>query len=347
LCSCRVSEISPTSRPAIHLIVKSALNNITQSNIMPPRLPTTSLRSLTLIRSYATQTPPPPFTAPVANDTSASIPPSHAGTTSPSSSSASAPSSATTYPSYASGSSTTLVYSDKPRVYPIRKQFLTEYYTHLLKRSSTFLLFEYDNLAVSDWNKIRVALSKVPVPAQPTPVARRSRNGVSTTPAAVHVDTSAKLEVVRTGVFGAASRKAQAESTSLSPWLIGQRAVIHSQHFSPPYIKALLVAARRGIKQCQREGKPDEKQPMFRLVVGLADGRLVGAQEIEEIAKLPDLDTLRSQVLGTLESPGRQLLGTLQAAGGGGLVRTLQGLEESLKEGQEEAGESKGDAPSA
>lgn len=318
---------------------------------MPPRLPTTSLRSLSLIRSYATQAPPPPHTAPVANNTSSSIPPSHTGTTSPSSPSASSTSgSATTYPSYASGSSTTLVYSDKPRVYPIRKQFLTDYYTHLLKRSSTFLLFEYDNLAVSDWNKIRVALSKVPVPNQPTPVARRSRNGVSTTPTPVHIDTSAKLEVVRTGVFGAASRKAQPDSTQLSPWLIGQRAVIHSQHFSPPYIKALLAASKRGIKQCAREGKPDDKQPMFKLVVGLADRRLVGAKEIEEITALPDLDTLRSQVLGTLESPGRQLLGTLQAAGGGGLVRTLQGLEESLKEGQGEkgeAGESKGDVPSA
>lgn len=314
---------------------------------MPPRLPTTSLRSLSLIRSYATQAPPPPYTAPVANNTPASIPASHTGTTSPSSSSSAAASTPTSYPSYASGSSTTLVYSDKPRVYPVRKQFLTDYYTHLLKQSSTFLLFEYDNLAVSDWNKIRVALSQVPVPKQPTPIARRSRNGQSSTPAAVHIDTSAKLEVVRTGVFGAASRKSQPESTQLSPWLIGQRAVIHSQHFSPPYIKALLAASRRGIKQCAREGKPDDKQPMFKLVVGLADGRLAGAQEIEEIAKLPDLDTLRSQVLGTLESPGRQLLGTLQAAGGGGLVRTLQGLEQSLQEGQGEAGESKGDAPSA
>ena len=38
--------------------------------------------------------------------------------------------------------------------------------------------------------------------------------------------------------------------------------------------------------------------------------------------------------------PGRSLLGVTQMAGGGGLVRTLMGLEAGLEEGQEkEVGE--------
>jgi large subunit ribosomal protein L10 len=44
---------------------------------------------------------------------------------------------------------------------------------------------------------------------------------------------------------------------------------------------------------------------------------------------------LRAQLVGLLEMPARQLLGVTQQAGGGGLVRTLMGLEQGLKEGQE------------
>lgn len=71
---------------------------------------------------------------------------------------------------------------------------------------------------------------------------------------------------------------------------------------------------------------------MINVVVGLVEGKLTGRKEIMEISKLPDHQTLRAQLLGSLESPGRSLLGVLGAAGGGGLVRTLQGLEVSLKE---------------
>jgi len=213
------------------------------------------------------------------------------------------------------------------RVFPIRKQFLTEYYTHLLSTSPLFLLLEYDNLTVRDWNKIRVALKNVPPPPQPTPiVSGKKRKTVQTQP----IDTSAKLVVVRTGVFGSVARRVQPTDHSLSPWLTGQRAVLHSAHLSPPYLAQLFSALNKAVKQCTRDG--DVKQPMINVVVGLVEGKLTGRKEIMEISKLPDHQTLRAQLLGSLESPGRSLLGVLSAAGGGGLVRTLQGLEVSLKE---------------
>lgn len=74
------------------------------------------------------------------------------------------------------------------------------------------------------------------------------------------------------------------------------------------------------------------KQPKLNLIVGLMEDRLLGAKEVQEVAKLPDMQSMRGQLVGSLEMPGRSLLGLLGQAGGGGLVRTLQGLEESLKE---------------
>jgi len=75
------------------------------------------------------------------------------------------------------------------------------------------------------------------------------------------------------------------------------------------------------------------KQPYLKLVAGVLEGnRLVGAEELGRVSKLPELDTLRVQVVGLLEGTGRSLVGLLGQAGGGGLVRTLQGLEKDLGE---------------
>lgn len=74
------------------------------------------------------------------------------------------------------------------------------------------------------------------------------------------------------------------------------------------------------------------KQPELNLMLGaLEGGKLVDVQQVGEIGKLPELDTLRAQLVGLLEMNGRSLVGVLGQAGGGGLVRTLQGLEKNLQ----------------
>lgn len=75
------------------------------------------------------------------------------------------------------------------------------------------------------------------------------------------------------------------------------------------------------------------KQPELKLVFGyLEGGKLLDVAQVEGVGKLPELDGLRSQLVGLLEMRGRELVGVLGQAGGGGLVRTLQGLENGLKE---------------
>ena len=75
------------------------------------------------------------------------------------------------------------------------------------------------------------------------------------------------------------------------------------------------------------------KQPYMTLVAGVLGGnRLVGAEEVVKVSKLPELAVLQAQVVGLLEGSGRNLVNILAQAGGGGLVRTLEGLQKNLGE---------------
>lgn len=100
----------------------------------------------------------------------------------------------------------------------------------------------------------------------------------------------------------------------------------------------ILTAIQRTIKKNQREGSKDQviKQPELKLLFGYMEGtKFVEAGQVEQIGKLRDLDGQRSELVGLLELRGRELVGVLGQAGGGGLVRTLQGLENGLKEREE------------
>jgi large subunit ribosomal protein L10 len=113
--------------------------------------------------------------------------------------------------------------------------------------------------------------------------------------------------------------------------------MISSPTLSPRYISQILTSITRSIKQSQKEvpsGKEATiKQPALTLSFGfLENGKLLSVKEIEAVGKLSELDGLRSELVGVLEMRGRELVGVLGQAGGGGLVRTLQGLENDLKE---------------
>ncbi|KAK1925060.1 hypothetical protein DB88DRAFT_248502 [Papiliotrema laurentii] len=292
---------------------------------MPPRIPRPALRQLPLARAYATpQAPPAPFSAPVSTNT-----PSSASSTS------------STVPSTSAAASSQSHLTNPDRVFPIRKGFLYDYYGHLLRTSPLFLVFEFDNLSVQDWSKLRNAIKKITIPEPPAPEsiasssssagegASRKKSKKAAT-ATKEITTSASLTVIRTGVFSAAASQF-APSQQLEPWLLGQRAVLHSEYLSPPYLKQVLATVKKTVRSCQREGD-NVKQPALNLVVGLMENRLMPAKQVEDIASLPDMQALRGQLVGGLEMPGRSLLGLLGQAGGGGLLRTLQGLEQGMKE---------------
>ncbi|MGH7861655.1 MAG: 50S ribosomal protein L10 [Candidatus Dormibacteraceae bacterium] len=59
---------------------------------------------------------------------------------------------------------------------------------------------------------------------------------------------------------------------------------------------------------------------------GLVEGRVMGADQVRQIADLPSREVLIAQLLGTLQSPIAQLVGTIQAP-----VQQLVGLLEAYK----------------
>ncbi|WVQ98921.1 hypothetical protein IAU59_006052 [Kwoniella sp. CBS 9459] len=221
------------------------------------------------------------------------------------------------------------------RVYTPRKTFLWNYYDHLLTRSEFVLIFEHGNISAAEWNKIRRSLKAIPTPVKPFDVNNAAGTGAEAGAGSSAVRANiekASLNVVRTGVFSAL---AGSSKSPIAPHLTGQRAILTCPSLSPTYISKILTTLTRSLKSLKRENVTDEKQPMLKLVAGMLEGKKVLSEgELVEFGKLPELDTLRAQVVGLLESQSRSLVGVLGQAAGGSLVRTLQGLENDLKEKQ-------------
>lgn len=66
---------------------------------------------------------------------------------------------------------------------------------------------------------------------------------------------------------------------------------------------------------------------------GILGDRVVSAQEVEELSKLPDLDTLRAQLLGLLNTPAQQCVRVLNAVPQA-VANVLDARRRSLEGGQ-------------
>ena len=59
--------------------------------------------------------------------------------------------------------------------------------------------------------------------------------------------------------------------------------------------------------------------------------RVIDAKSLPAFTQLPNLATLRAQLVGLLSSPGTQLAGILSQAGGGELAATLEARRRDLE----------------
>lgn len=210
--------------------------------------------------------------------------------------------------------------AEAARTYTDRKTFLHGYYGHLVRRSQLLLLFTHDNLSVADSRALRTAIAAVPLP--------KSEENASPERAA--------LTIARTGLLRNVVAADGGAAAALAPHLNGQAALLTSPTLSPRYLSGVLAAIERSLKKVQRT-EDNAKQPALKLVAGVLEGnRVLTPEAIKDVSKLPELDQLRAQLVGLLEQPGRQLIGVLSQAGGGALVRTLQGLEQGLKDKEEQ-----------
>lgn len=212
------------------------------------------------------------------------------------------------------------------RVYTDRKTFLYTHYAQLLTSSDLVLLFQHANLSTAETLALRRAITSVPTPEG--------------------AENKALLTVTRTGILSALSRDVQSPEVSLRPMLSGPTALLTTSSLSPRYLSQLLAALNktmnRIVKNKEASNPPDKARvaaglppvgvPTMKLVAGVVEkNRLLGLQQIGDVAKLPEMDQLRAQLVGLLQSQQSSLVGVLAQAGGGGLLRTLQGLEAGLK----------------
>lgn len=260
------------------------------------------------------------------------------------------------------------------RVYPARKAFLHAYYSHLLSTSELVLLFSHANLTVAELNKVRRALAKLPPPPSGAGVGEGKQEGEGegekatltitrtgllsalfpripasdATPSPSSSSSSSSSPSASATTLPPHSRAHHLHPSlpSLQPYLTGPTALLTSPSLSPPYLAKVLQTITRTLKSLKREFPPTipadvqaAKQPRLTLVAGIMEkNRLLDIKGVEDVGKLPSLDQLRGQLVGLLEMPQRQLVGVLTQAGGGGLVRTLQGLEEGLRKEAEGQG---------
>ncbi|KAH9075849.1 hypothetical protein EDB83DRAFT_2337557 [Lactarius deliciosus] len=251
------------------------------------------------------------------------------------------------------------VYDNKPspRVYSEKKTFLYHQYLRLFESTahSPLIFLQHNKFSVPRLIKLRkdivqAASRHAPSLANPGP-----------NPAPPALPT---LSVIRTSLFGVALRDFAPidakTSEEIAQTAQGGLAVLSLPAFNPPQLQAILRALQRSapkpkpptaeeLKQAAalkaqdppnpgRRAKRSRKilEPELMLMGALIEGRVFKTEGVNEVAKLPTLDTLQAQIVGLLSSPGAQLAAVLSEASGGKLSRTLEGLKQSLEEANQD-----------
>ncbi|GHJ84676.1 hypothetical protein NliqN6_1078 [Naganishia liquefaciens] len=215
------------------------------------------------------------------------------------------------------------------RIYTDRKAILYQSYTHILDHTPAILLFQPNNLTSAELAAIRRAIAEI-----------SSSTSQASSPIG-NDSTAATLLTVRTGILSAVinarNDHSRAQSTALQSLLSGPLALVTLPQFSPAHITKVLTAINKALNlrpaPATRAGTALPVNARMMLLGGIFDGQhIASAPEIvQHVSRLPELDTLRAQLVGLLGAAPAQLVGALQSAGGGGLVRTLKGLENNLK----------------
>jgi len=248
-----------------------------------------------------------------------------------------------------------------PRVFKDKKAFQYNWYSRILKTNATspLLILHHDDFTAQRLKKLRGDIVTAHQKTKPS----LSSPGPSPLPA--ESAESPTLTVVRTGIFGAALRDLPNVNLDEVEKMIngqaGKFAILSIPSFNPPQLSAVLRAMDRSvppkppktaeeIKQELEEKNADPAQPGRRMKrvrqVRIPELKLMGAiienrvflpSGLQEVSKLPTLDTLRAQVVGLLSAPAAQLTAVLGQASGGSLARTLEGLKKGLEEAEKPA----------
>lgn len=248
------------------------------------------------------------------------------------------------------------VYENKPspRVYSEKKTFLYHQYLRLFDSTahSPLIFLQHNKFSVPRFIKLRRDIQQA-ASRHATPPPSLADPGPHTVPA------TPTLSVIRTSLFGVALRDYAPidakTSKEIAHTVQGGLAVLSLPVFNPPQLLAILRALERSaprpkpptaeeLKQAaaleaQDPPNPGRRvkrlrkihEPELALIGALIEGRVFKAENVNEVARLPTLETLQAQIVGLISSPGAQLAAVLSEASGGRLARTLEGLKKSLE----------------
>lgn len=246
------------------------------------------------------------------------------------------------------------------RVFKDTKAYQYNWYTRILETSNTspLIILHHNEFTAERLKKLRtdivVAAQRVkPSLSSPTPVPSDS-----TTPALP------TLTVVRSSIFGVALRRfgdiPVKDLENMIHEQSGGFAVLSIPSMHPPLINAVLRAMDRSVppkppktpeqikaEEAAKTADPEQpgrrmkrvrqvRTPELKVMGAIIEGRVFLPPSLNEVSKMPTLETLRAQIVGLLSAPSSQLAAVLSQASGGQLARTLEGLKKSL---EEEAGE--------
>lgn len=220
-------------------------------------------------------------------------------------------------------------YQDKRKGFSERKTFLFNKYQRMMRENELVVLFHAENLNVKLLSEIRRQVSHIKVPDADLARLEALNHGAPWTwPASA-------FTMARTGLLRPVCRRDTAESIqALEPYLHGQMAMLTCPVLSPEYVGKVLRAIERPVTAAANDVDPksEKKAPLLRPLVAVAErARVIDAKSLPAFTQLPNLATLRAQLVGLLSAPGTQLAGILSQAGGGELAATLEARRRDLE----------------
>lgn len=220
-------------------------------------------------------------------------------------------------------------YQDKRKGFSERKTFLFNKYQRMMRENELIVLFHAENLNVKLLSEIRRQVSHIKVPDADLARLEALNHGAPWTwPASA-------FTMARTGLLRPVCRRDTAESIqALEPYLHGQMAMLTCPVLSPEYVGKVLRAIERPVTAAANDVDPksEKKAPLLRPLVAVAErARVIDAKSLPAFTQLPNLATLRAQLVGLLSAPGTQLAGILSQAGGGELAATLEARRRDLE----------------
>ncbi|KAF8640427.1 hypothetical protein AX17_000092 [Amanita inopinata Kibby_2008] len=241
----------------------------------------------------------------------------------------------------------------EPRVFKDKKAFQYNWYTDILNGSNGAPLLFFNHV---DFSAERLIMIRRDIVA----ASNRIQPSLASPTPTLAVLPQPRLTVIRTSIFGAALRDYpdvnKAEVEKIFEGTSGNFVVLSLPSFHPPQLNAVLRTMEKSVpprppkteEEIKREladknadpenpGRRKKRQravltPELKLVGAFIEGKVFLPQGVQDVSKLPTLDTLRAQIVGLLSAPAMQLAAVLNEAGGAKLARTLEGLKKSMEE---------------